>query len=128
MSRFVDNGDNTVTDTQTELIWSKNTVAIDVNHKAAEKAVEALGEGWRLPTIQELFALADHSRYSPAIDTDAFPDTENEWYWSSSETVWNTSAVWFVYFCDGYVGYNRRSRKACVRAVRSMPMTTGATQ
>ena len=118
MSRFIDNGDNTITDNNTSLIWSKNTVAKDVNHDAAEKAVETLGEGWRLPTVQELFTLADHSRESPAIDTTAFPDTENDWYWSSTPTAWNPSAVWIVYFHYGHVSGNYCHLSASVRAVR----------
>jgi len=118
MRRFIDNGDNTITDNNTSLIWSKNTVAKDVNHEAAEKAVQTLGEGWRLPTIQELFTLADHSREIPAIDTTAFPDTENDWYWSSTPTAWNPSAVWVVFFNCGLVDNSHRDDFACVRAVR----------
>ncbi|MFZ5698765.1 MAG: DUF1566 domain-containing protein [Pseudomonadota bacterium] len=121
MSRFTINPDNTVTDTTTGLIWTQNTVAKDVTHEAAKEAVAALGEGWRLPTLDELFALADRTKYSPAIDTDAFQDTANDWYWTDTPCAWNSSAVWVFAFNLGNALVNHRSYGACVRAVRVAP-------
>lgn len=119
MQRFIDNGDNTITDTKTGLIWSKNTIATDVDFANAEKAVAALGDGWRLPTIDELETLVDRTRYSPAIDTEAFLDTESDRYWSATPHAKYTSAVWVVDFYGGVVGDGLRSLGCCVRAVRS---------
>jgi hypothetical protein len=120
MSRFIDNGDNTITDTTTGLVWGRKTLAQDVNHASAEKAVTELGEGWRLPTVTELFGLVDHEKHEPAIDTEFFPDTESDWYWTSTPTAWNDTAVWVVGFGYGFVGNFRRGYgSACVRAVRS---------
>lgn len=121
MSHFTINADNTVTDTTTGLTWSRATVAKDVTHETGKAAAEALGEGWRLPTIDELFALADRTKYAPAIDTDAFPDTANDWYWTDTPTAWNTSAVWVVAFNLGAALASHRLNYACVRAVRSSP-------
>lgn len=121
MQRFIDNGDNTITDTKTSLIWTKNTVAQDVDFADAEQAVAALGEGWRLPTVDELNSIVDRSKCRPAIDTDAFPDTKRDWYWTSTPCAWSEeSAVWVVAFSLGIVYDNgRRNGVACVRAVRS---------
>jgi hypothetical protein len=121
MKRFIVNADSTVTDTLTGLIWTQATVAKEVNHEAAEKAVAELGEGWRLPTVEELFALADRTRQEPAIDTDAFPDTESDWYWTSTPTAWSSAAVWVVGFDLGNSYGAHRDYDACVRAVRSVP-------
>lgn len=41
-------------------------------------------DDWRMPTVEELFGLADRSRVDPAIDVDAFPDTKSTWYWTST--------------------------------------------
>jgi len=104
----------------TKLEWS--TTLCDgkyVNYADAEKAAEALGEGWRLPTRQELESILDLSRHDPAIDTSIFPDTKSDWYWSSTPTAWNPSAVWIVYFYYGLVNDSLRGYNACVRAVRS---------
>lgn len=118
-ARHTTNPDNTITDTKTGLTWTRDTIAEDVTHEDAIKAVEALGEGWRLPTIEELTFLVDYSRTRPAIDTGAFPDTRNDCYWSSTPFAPNDTAVWVVYFDDGLVDSLHRGSDACVRAVRS---------
>jgi hypothetical protein len=93
-----------------------------VDHATAEQQCTALTAGghadWRLPTVEELFALADRTREDPAIDTDAFPDTKPSWYWSSTITAWNAACAWFVSFYDGYASGSGRGLKAFVRAVR----------
>ena len=116
--RFLSN-DNTVTDAQTGLVWSKTTIACDVDYADAEKAVAELGEGWRLPTVDELQTILDRTKYSPAIDTDAFPDTHSDWYWTSTPCAWNDKARWVVFFGNGFVGGSRQDVSACVRAVRA---------
>ncbi|MFZ5698770.1 MAG: DUF1566 domain-containing protein [Pseudomonadota bacterium] len=122
MSRFTINPDNTVTDTSTGLIWSRETIAKRATHEEAKAAAEKLGEGWRLPTADELLSLVDRTRYSPAIDTDAFPDTKNDWYWTDTAYApAPSSAVWVVFFYLGLAGGYRRSYGACVRAVRVAP-------
>ena len=121
MNRFTVNADGTVTDTKLGLIWSQKTIAEDVDHDEAKEAVAAFGEGWRLPTRQELESLLDLSRYNPAIDTEVFPDTKSDDYWTDTPTAWNTAAVWVVIFGYGAVGDGGRGNLACVRAVRSAP-------
>ena len=121
MSRFTKSEDGkAVTDTLTGLVWSQNTVASDVTFEDAVKAVEALGEGWRLPTVDELQTIVDRTKYDPAIDTEAFPDTESDCYWTSTPCAWRPeSARWVAYFYDGDVyGHGGFLNYACVRAVR----------
>ena len=102
------------------LEWSSTLLdGSDVTLKEAEEAVAALGEGWRLPTIQEIFALVDHCRARPAIDTEKFPDTNFDWYWSSTPTAWDSSARWVLSFGDGYVDCGNGLSRACVRACRA---------
>ena len=125
--RFIDNGDNTVTDTSSGLMWSKATLTEDeVDQAGAEAACTGLELGghtdWRLPTVEELFALADRSRYNPAINTDAFPDTRSDWYWSSTSCAWSSVRAWVVLFSLGLSdGFHRGYDLAFVRAVRSVP-------
>ena len=126
-TRFVDNGDGTITDTNSGLMWSKDSTSLkNVDHATAERLCAGLDlaghTDWRLPTVEELFALADRTRHSPAIDTDAFPDTESDWYWTSTITAWSSGRAWVVDFGGGYVDGGRRYDViACVRAVRSVP-------
>ena len=123
-SHFTDNGDGTVTDPRTGLMWTKEMLPGGrMTYDEAVKACKALRlaghKDWRLSTVEELFALADRSRYSPAIDTDAFPDTQSDWYWSSTPTAWDPSCAWVVGFGGGSAGSYHRPNDAFVRAVRS---------
>lgn len=128
--RFLDNGDGTVTDNVLRLMWSKATpCARDVNHEEAAAIcaeLELAGHAdWRLPTVEELFALADRTKYGPAIDTDAFPDTKSDWYWTSTATAWESFDACFVDFYDGYAYYGHRLNDyGVVRAVRPLPAST----
>ncbi|GAB0151071.1 DUF1566 domain-containing protein [Marinobacterium sp. BA1] len=90
-----------------------------VTYTDAEEAVAALGQGWRLPTRQELESILDLSCHDPAIDTDTFPDTQSSSYWTSTPCAWNDSARWVVFFYYGYVNHLLRYYGACVRAVRA---------
>ena len=103
-----------------ELEWSKTLLAGEkVNYADAEKAVDKLGDGWRLPTRAELESLLDLSRHYPAIDTDKYPDTKSTHYWTSSKCAWNEEARWVVYFLNGVVNVYHQNDGACVRAVRA---------
>ena len=126
-SRFVDNGDGTITDTSTGLMWSKATLSqACVTHAQAEGICADLDlaghKDWRLPTVEELFPLADRARHSPAIDTTAFPDTHSDWYWTSTIAAWSSDLAWGVSFGNGNSDYDRRGyNDAFVRAVRAVP-------
>jgi hypothetical protein len=121
--RFVDNGDGTATDTTTWLMWSKENVGGKSNWEKADKACRELALGghkdWRMPTRWELLTLVDDTRRKPAIDTGFFPNTENDWYWTSTPAAWDPSCAWVVYFDYGYASGYRRGDDAFVRAVRS---------
>lgn len=125
-TRFTDNGDGTITYTTTGLMWSKATLRDDevTQQQAAEICSELDLAGhtdWRLPTVEELFALADRARQDPAIDTDAFPDTRSDWYWTSTETAWSSARAWIVDFYNGGAGSSRRDYDfGFVRAVREV--------
>lgn len=121
MNRFTKNEDGTVYDSLLDVTWSQ-TIAVDVDDKGeAQAAIEKLGPEWRMPTAQELFSLVDHTRHGPAIDTDVFPNTKSDFYWTSTPCAWNPeSARWVVGFYDGLVGgYLRSLSGACVRACRA---------
>jgi hypothetical protein len=110
----------TVLEPATGLEWSKTLLDGErVNFEKAENAVAELGEGWRLPTREELLTLVDLERHDPCIDTDKYPDTKSTWYWTATPCAWNReSAHWVVDFDSGYVYGNGLDYGACVRAVR----------
>ena len=77
---YRDNGDGTVTDLNTGLMWQKAPAPRRLNQDAAEThagQLELAGyDDWRLPTIKELFSITDFRgnmhRRIPYIDTLAF--------------------------------------------------------
>ena len=58
---------------------------------------------WRLPTFKELSSIVNSGTYSPAINTDYFPNTKSSYYWSSTTHAGDTSSAWCVNFSDGDV-------------------------
>jgi len=112
----------TVLDSSTGLEWSAKPVGEDITHEEAGKLCSALRLGdhddWRLPTRQELLSLVDLNRFSPAIDTDAFPDFPSSWFWTSDLCAWSSASAWLVYFYGGYVNYDRRYSYGFALAVR----------
>jgi hypothetical protein len=120
-----------VLDTRTGLVWAVEPLTRKpMPHKKAEKAVaelQLLGmTDWRLPTVEELFALADRSRRAPAIDVDFFPDTPLDWFWTSTPAAWSPSGyAWIVDFDNGNANSLHRDYDAFVRAVRSVGASPG---
>ena len=107
------------------LMWHKASSPDRLNFKDAEAYCKALTTAghtdWRLPTVEELFLLADRSRFNPAIDTAAFPTCKSDWYWSSSPFASSPADyAWIVYFNGGHAHYSNRDLTAFVRAVRSV--------
>ena len=89
--RFTDNGDGTVTDNLTWLMWAKNANLDGVKTWAdALTYCNALSLGgysdWRLPNVRELFSLLDFSELGPALPSGhPFIGVQfTDFYWSST--------------------------------------------
>jgi hypothetical protein len=132
---YTDNGNGTVTDNITGLVWQKCSMGQNNDSICSGTATtatwvhaisycEALSLGghtdWRLPNVSALESLVDFSRFNPSINTSFFPGTVGNWYWSSSSYVGNTSTAWFVNFSNGYVDYNVKTNGVFVRCVRGL--------
>ena len=87
--------------------------------------------GWRLPTPKELLSIVDNGRYDPAINTDLFPGTNDEWFWTSTDFVSTDEAdkdkKWFVRFDKGFLSHKAKteSEKMHVRCVRGTTLPDG---
>ena len=126
---YRDNGDGTISDLNTGLMWQKTPAAKTTWHEAKTGAsLVALGghTDWRLPDIKELYSLIDFSgaigpqNLKPYIDTAYFDfrygDTLagerliDAQYWSSTEytgrTMGGNETIFGVNFADGRIkGY-----------------------
>jgi len=99
---FIDNGDGTVTNTDTGLMWQQDTAPDTYNWQDALDYCETLTlashNDWRLPNVNELHSIVDYSTYDPSINTDYFPNTESSGYWSSTTYVSQPELAWCVHF------------------------------
>lgn len=119
---YIDNGDGTVTDHRTGLVWQKAEAPAEMTWEEALRYVKGLGTGgktdWRLPNIKELQSLNDEKTVRPSIDRKFFPETKPEEYWSSTAMGNRPDYAWTVDFTVGIVSYSEMTEKAWVRAVR----------
>ena len=118
---FTDNGNGTVTDHKTGLVWQKGEPG-PMTWDTALDYCEGLSLGsktdWRLPNIKELHSLTDDTRYRPAIDRNYFPNAIASGYWSSTTFALNPSNAWVVDFYYGYGYVGNKGNNYYVRCVR----------
>ncbi len=116
------NGDGTVTDTWTGLMWQQVGSDSDMSWADALSDSEWMTLGgyadWRLPNIKELASIVDRGRYDPAIDETVFSGDLSIDYWSSSSHAGGPGNAWDVNFSNGYVHDYSKSYSNRVRAVR----------
>jgi len=126
-----------VKDNVTGLIWENKTTDGSIHdtdkryswHDARNVFIAQLNaskfggyDDWRLPTREELRSIIDYGR-SPHINTEYFPNTGSDHYWSSSAFV-NNAAAWRVGFDNSNDHYPDTSLKSCARAVRGGQSST----
>ena len=101
--------------TQTEIDASTNSMGYQnsVNTSALCGYTD-----WRMPTKEELQGIRASSG-SPRIDTAWFPNTQANYYWSSSPNVGNSGNAWSVNFNGGHVSLSSRYGYDAVRLVRA---------
>lgn len=137
---FTDNGDGTVTDGATGLMWQKGGSSSVRTFKRANFYVKGLNESkfggysdWRLPTIDELASLLNKDNFH-GIYMDPLFDEKQKSCWSSDKSVpflgftENYPQVWHVNFREGVIGLtllpigrvSDSSTNRYVKAVRSL--------
>ncbi len=131
---FTDNGNGTVTDNNTKLIWQKCSASVGESGTNCSSGTAAplpwenavsyckdltLGErkNWRLPHIKELFSIMNYEKFNPTIDLFYFPNTIPSSYWSSNVNVNSTDYAWVVAFSNGMVHGNAKTNKTYIRCV-----------
>lgn len=124
---FKDNGDGTVTDLNSGLMWMKDETP-ELNWNDAMAYCNALDLGghrdWRLPSIREIGTLIDISFKDKCwFDKDFFPGTKTRplgFYWAAS--TYASTFAWGVNFQFGYDGYyaGKKTGKYPLRPVRSI--------
>jgi hypothetical protein len=122
---FQNNGDGTITNTLTGLMWSQDgSSALSFNGAStsqdeAQQVVNTLNAGagfagyndWRLPNYIEIAQLIDFQKQSPTIQ-DRFSNVQSACYWTSNHTTYTIGGYpieiihkrWFADLSDGTIG------------------------
>jgi len=141
--RFVDNGDGTVTDKLTGLIWLKNANCTDTvggvvkgsgyltwadaltwsNNLASGSCglTDGTAAGdWRLPNRKELFSLVNTQQASGVswLHGQGFAGVQGYNYWSASSYANHPASAWGVQMSDGSVFAGNKSDDYYVWPVR----------
>jgi len=138
-NRFIDNGDGTVTDRKTNLMWIKNGWRLDfVSAETWEDAVkkikgfrEAGHDNWRLPTINEWSSLIDTSQEAPAmVESNPFENIITHMpYWSLSEFTYGKDRTcdngcprdrYTVMLYSGNIQHQKKTDLAFILPVRNI--------
>jgi len=101
--RFTDNGDGTVTDTVSGLMWMRCALGQEwvdetcagepdsfpwTDTMAATEAVNQSGEhffsDWRVPGLRDLAMIAERGCQNPRINLSVFPNTAATFFWTST--------------------------------------------
>jgi hypothetical protein len=143
---YTDNGDGTITDRNTGLMWEKKSDDGSIHDKdttylwadafvvhvaTLNSTVFAGYTDWRVPNVKELQSIIDYERARPAVDP-VFNDscspgctvttcscTAASLYWSSTSYAPFPNRAWYVFLTDGYVSFGfKDSDDLHVRAVR----------
>ena len=137
--RFKDNGDQTITDNLTGLIWTQNGNApgpagcspkVDKTWQQALDYVTCLNTNnylehndWRLPNSEELSSLINNSEANTAdwLNTQGFNHIQTDWYWAMHKYTYahNTAVAWMINLKDGYVSGNNKNNYNYVWPVRT---------
>ncbi len=125
LMRFTDNGDGTITDNITGLIWAKEastpTVGSCTGGKMtwgdAHKYIECLNNvkylnhsDWKLPSKDQLMSLINGAGDIPFswLNAQGFSGVQQSWYWSSTTGASHTDSAWYVDMVSGFVDYGSK--------------------
>lgn len=114
-TRFVINGDGTITDSATGLMWIRapqTAPGAPFNGKMSwanaiincEALTYAGHNDWRLPNVKEMVSILDFENATPPVDGGIFTDYEPaQTYWTSTTDRGTPTRAWRISAGSGYV-------------------------
>ena len=124
-NHFTDNGNGTITDNLTQLVWQKvsnpNLFTWENALVYAEGLNLATASDWRLPNIKELQSLNDETVSNPSVNTTFFPTIGAHNYWSSTSLPNQTTKAWYWSTIFGITTYDNKTNTNFVICVRGTP-------
>jgi len=103
---------------------SNTGLCYDTSYCDTEKYIEQVNtkklcglNNWKLPSTSELISIVSMDRYKPSIDTNYFPHTVSNFYWTNSASAENPVHAWTVDFYRGD-WFQVNSSKSAARNIR----------
>ncbi|MFZ3137756.1 MAG: DUF1566 domain-containing protein, partial [Thermodesulfovibrionales bacterium] len=135
-ARFTDNGDGTVTDNLTGLMWLKDGGCLRRSWNNALRAIADLNSNsgifncleyaavyndWHLPDVQELESLINYGVPDSVVwlNTEGFKNMKSSYYWSSTTYQGNTTQALMVSMNDGAEKLGSKNKAYYVLPVRT---------
>ena len=122
VNTFIDNGNGSVSDIATGLVWQQQDDDVTRNHAEAITYCQDLSlagsSNWRLPNIKELLSIVDYRANSPSIVSSMFPGTNSFFYWSATGLTGSSGSAWYTHFLSGEVDISLTTENFFVRCVR----------
>ncbi len=119
---LVDNGDGTITDNYTGLIWQKIQPQGSFTWEEALTYASGLTlagkSDWRLPNVKEIQSLNDEKLLKPSFNKYYFTNTQSGNYWTSTTMINATVKAWDINVDYGIISYNDKTVKENVLCVR----------
>ena len=136
--RFIDNGDGTVTDIETDLMWMKDVSCLgSVNWQAGLETLKAFNsdsvsfncqesavtvyDDWSMPNRNELRSLISYSTDLPALATDFPADEIKPYYWTSTSMASHPEMAYGVYMGTGELTVSPKREEKYIWPVRPAP-------
>ena len=100
-----------IEDRLTGLIWHPEPGLQSglVSWPEALELVASLGEGWRLPNINELDSIVDCGRFAPALPGAHPVQQSAPAYWSSTTSMFEPDWAWALYAEHGAIGVGQKA-------------------
>ena len=112
-----DNG--IVTNNTNKLQWQDNAIGNDMLWKDATaycKNLELNGDGWRLPSLNELKTIYDGNKKIATVDGFMYPSSNG--HWSSTPIVPYAYDTWGMYLYHNFSYWDSQDSYCSVRCVR----------
>ncbi len=141
-ARFQDNGDGTVTDVESKLMWMRCSSGQRWQGERCAGAAESFGwadaqrhadkvsrsasaffNDWRVPALRELATITDRGCNNPRTNLSVFPGTPAAPFWSSTPRPGERGGerVLALHFGAGGVMLARKDERFHLRLVRTGP-------
>jgi formylglycine-generating enzyme required for sulfatase activity len=122
-THFLDNGDGTVTDRTTGLMWQKIQPTATMTWEQALSYCETFTlagySDWKLPNIKEIQSINDESKINPSVDKSVFSSFVAGKFWSSTSQYNAATKAWYMDFQYGIATYELKTVAMNVLCVRS---------